>query len=95
MHRVGNHPNIVSLLGVARLENPTRLGIVTNFMGRGSLDRVLQKGDVSTRNMKRLVYVAMQIGTSTTKQHFAKPLPHTTIFHHDTCAHSCWHVAHA
>lgn len=94
MHRVGNHPNIVSLLGVARLENPTRLGIVTNFMGRGSLDRVLQKGDVSTRNMKRLVYVAMQIGTS----HDQAALCETAFshhHHHDTCAHSCWHVAHA
>lgn len=43
MARLGNHRNLVTLLGVCQLENPTRLGIVTDFMSRGSLLHVLKE----------------------------------------------------
>ena len=47
MRRVGNHKNVVSLLGVCMLSNPTRLCIVTDLMGRGSLLDQLKKGTIT------------------------------------------------
>lgn len=47
MRRVGNHKNVVSLLGVCMLENPMRLCIVTDLMSRGSLLDVLKKGKLA------------------------------------------------
>ena len=43
MKQVGNHANVVSLLGVCEVGSPVQLGIVTDFMARGSLDSVLKK----------------------------------------------------
>mmetsp|Transcript_6030 Transcript_6030/g.21467 ORF Transcript_6030/g.21467 Transcript_6030/m.21467 type:complete len:895 (-) Transcript_6030:93-2777(-) len=42
MKRVGNHRNVVSLLGLCHMNYPPRLAIVTDLMARGSLWDVLQ-----------------------------------------------------
>lgn len=50
MKRVGNHRNVISLLGLCHMNYPSRLAIVTDFMGRGSLFDVLtgKRGPVPT-----------------------------------------------
>lgn len=67
MRRVGNHKNVVSLLGVCMLERPMRLCIVTDLMSRGSLLDVLRKGRV--KSLQDITRIASQIAAGMSHLH--------------------------